>query len=143
MVGAGVADLMILKSSRSAFAGFPRDEYTTLARDRAIACSPRRSPPPGTTRQTDCEFGSLWQLTRQTLLEVFAEHDSQSVQHTLYAMGEAVLDTSRRHLRDPAGDAEQASPADRPHAASASTNRNEIFVATEEPHGLIEATLTR
>ena len=29
-VDAGVADLVILKSSHSAFAGFPRDEYTTL-----------------------------------------------------------------------------------------------------------------
>ena len=31
-----------------------------------------------------------------TLLEAFAEHDSLSVQHTLYAMGQAVLDTSTR-----------------------------------------------
>ena len=34
-------DLLILKSSRSAFAGFPRDEYTTLpeTRDRLLATS--------------------------------------------------------------------------------------------------------
>ena len=39
--GAGVSDLVVLKSSRSAFAGFLRDEYTTLA-DTRIACSRRR-----------------------------------------------------------------------------------------------------
>ena len=30
---------------------------------------------------------------RHTLLETFAEHDSESVQHTLHAMGQAVLDS--------------------------------------------------
>src|SRR5262245_22517952 len=41
MVGAGVSDLVILKSARSAFAGFPRDEYTTLpeSSDRLLATS--------------------------------------------------------------------------------------------------------
>ena len=40
-VDAGVADLVILKSSHSAFAGFPRDEYTTLpeTHDRIFATS--------------------------------------------------------------------------------------------------------
>ena len=33
---------------------------------------------------------------RATLLDVFAEHPSESVQHTLHAMGQAVLDT---HVR--------------------------------------------
>ena len=40
-IDAGLADLVILKSSHSAFAGFPRDEYTTLpeTHDRLLATS--------------------------------------------------------------------------------------------------------
>ena len=43
-------------------------------------------------------------------------HDSLSVQHTLYAMGQVVLDTHRRGLEHHARDAEPASPAGRSHA---------------------------
>jgi urate oxidase len=140
-IGAGVSDLVILKSSRSAFAGFPRDEYTTLpdTHDRLLATSLTAT---WHYRDADLDFGPLWQAVRQTLLEAFAEHDSKSVQHTLYAMGQAVLDTSdevsairlvmpnKHHL-----------PVDLSRFGL--ENRNEIFVATEEPYGLIEATLTR
>ncbi|HTI35909.1 MAG TPA: hypothetical protein VL484_00005, partial [Vicinamibacterales bacterium] len=69
-------------------------------------------------------------------------HESESVQHTLYAMGRAVLDAvvdvrdirivmpNRHHI-----------PVDlRPFGGE---NRNEIFVATSEPFGLIQATLRR
>jgi urate oxidase len=141
MVGAGVSDLMILKSSRSAFAGFPRDEYTTLAetQDRLLATSLT-----GTwryaTERTD--FGRCWHAVRQTLLQAFAEHDSQSVQHTLHAMAQGVLDAhsdvtavrlvmpNKHHLPM------DLTPFGLP-------NRNEIFVPTDEPYGLIEATLVR
>ena len=38
-VDAGIADLVVMKTSRSAFSGFPRDEFTTLAEteDRLLA----------------------------------------------------------------------------------------------------------
>jgi urate oxidase len=140
-VGAGVADLMILKSSRSAFAGFPRDEYTTLpeTRDRLLATSLTAT---WSYRDTDAEFGVRWRTVRQTLIETFAAHHSESVQHTLYAMGQAVLDATpdvtsvrlvmpnKHHL-----------PVD--VAPFGLQHRNEIFVATEEPYGLIEATVVR
>jgi urate oxidase len=141
MIGAGVADLTILKSAGSAFAGFPHDEYTTLPEttDRIFATSLTAT---WHYDDAELEFGPLWQLTRQTLLEVFAEHESLSVQHTLYAMGEAVLERvaeisairlvmpNKHHL-----------PVDL--SPFGLENRNEIFVATDEPYGLIEATLTR
>jgi urate oxidase len=140
-VGGGVADLVILKSAGSAFAGFPRDEYTTLpeTHDRLLATSLT-----ATWQYTDEQvaFGPLFQTVRQTLLEAFAEHESRSVQHTLHAMGQAVLEASeevsairlvmpnKHHL-----------PIDlTPFGLE---NRHEIFVATETPYGLIEATLTR
>ena len=141
IVGAGVSDLLILKSAHSAFAGFPRDAYTTLAetRDRILATSVT-----ATWRydDPDIDFGTAWRGVRQTLLAAFAEHRSESVQHTLHAMGRAVLDSvedvtairlvmpNRHHL-----------PVDlRPFGLE---NRNEIFVPTDEPYGVIEATLTR
>jgi urate oxidase len=141
IVGGGVADLMILKSARSAFDGFSRDEYTTLpeTRDRLLATALTTT---WRYADPDIEFGAAWHAVRATLLDVFAEHRSESVQHTLYAMGQAVLDTiadvtairlvmpNRHHL-----------PIDLSRFGL--ENRNEIFVATEEPHGVIEATLVR
>ena len=140
-VGAGLNDLMVLKSAGSAFAGFPRDEFTTLpeTHDRLLATSMTAT---WQYASVDTDFGPRWHAIKQTLLESFAEHDSQSVQHTLYAMGQAVLDASdevtairlvmpnKHHL-----------PIDLTKFGR--ENRNEIFVATEEPYGLIEATLTR
>lgn len=140
-VGAGINDLMVLKSAGSAFAGFPRDEFTTLpeTHDRLLATSMTAT---WQYASVDTDFGPRWHAIKQTLLESFAEHDSQSVQHTLYAMGQAVLDASdevtvirlvmpnKHHL-----------PIDLTKFGR--ENRNEIFVATEEPYGLIEATLTR
>jgi urate oxidase len=140
-VGGGTRDLLILKTANSAFAGFPRDEYTTLpdADDRLLATSLTST---WQYRDATVNFSACWQAVRQTLLEAFAEHDSASVQHTLYAMGQTVLDSNddvsairlvmpnKHHL-----------PIDL--APLGLQNRNEIFVATEEPYGLIEATLTR
>jgi urate oxidase len=141
MVGAGVADLVILKSAGSGFAGFPRDEYTTLpeTHDRLLATSLT-----ATWQYMDEQvpFGPLYQAVRQTLLETFAEHDSRSVQHTLHAMGQAVLEASEQV------NAIRLVMPNKHHLPVDLTpfgldNRHEIFVATEAPYGLIEATLTR
>lgn len=140
-VTAGIADLVIMKTSHSAFEGYPRDEFTTLpeTKDRLLATSMTTT---WTYAETDVEFGPMYLSVRKTLLEAFAEHDSLSVQHTLYAMGQTVLDSidavksislempNRHHL-----------PVDLTRFGL--ENRNEVFVATEEPHGLIKATLSR
>jgi urate oxidase len=140
-VSAGAADLLILKSAESAFTGFPRDEYTTLAetRDRLLVTSLTAT---WQYRDHSIPFDPTWQTVRQTMLDAFAGHRSESVQHTLHAMGQAVLDTvdavasirlvmpNRHHL-----------PFDLSRFGL--ENRNEIFVATEEPYGLIAATLAR
>ena len=140
-VTAGIADLIIMKTSRSAFADFSRDEFTTLAEttDRLLATALTAT---WQYRETDIEFGPMFRTVRSALLDAFAVHDSLSVQHTLYAMGEVVLSTidsvasislempNRHHL-----------PVDLTRFGM--ENRNEIFVATEEPYGLIKATLSR
>lgn len=140
-VGAGVSDLVILKSAHSTFAGFLRDEYTTLAetRDRLLATAVTAT---WRYRKRDIDFTAAWHAVRTVLLDIFAAHHSESVQHTLYAMAQGVLDRvedvsairlvmpNRHHL-----------PVDLSPFGLA--NRNEIFVATEEPHGLIEGTVVR
>jgi urate oxidase len=140
-VWGGVADLLILKSSRSAFAGFIRDDLTTLPEtdDRILATSLTAN---WEYRNADLDFSLIWGIVRQTLLESFAAHDSASVQHTMYAMGEAVLarveDVVEVHLVMPN---KHHLPVDL--SIFGLENRNEIFVATDEPFGLIEATIAR
>jgi urate oxidase len=140
-IEAGVGDLLILKSSRSAFTGFLRDEFTTLpeTEDRLLATSLSAT---WRYRTGEVQFGPVWRAVRRILLETFAEHDSRSVQHTLHAMGQAVLESIEHiasiHLVMP----------NKHHlvvdlSRFGLENRNEVFVATEEPHGLIEATLVR
>ena len=73
-----------------------------------------------TYRDEEVDFGPGWRAVRAALLEAFANHDSLSVQHTLHAMGQAVLDTIDAVQQHHARDAEPASPADRPDADSAS-----------------------
>ena len=138
---AGITDLIIMKTARSAFADFPRDEFTTLpeTKDRLLATALTAT---WTYNDNDTEFGPMFRTVRSALLDAFALHDSLSVQHTMYAMGETVLATidgvesislempNRHHL-----------PIDLTKFGM--ENRNEIFVATEEPHGLIKATLSR
>jgi len=139
-VVSGLTNLVVLKSTDSAFAGFPRDAYTTLpeASDRILATSVTAS---WRYRSPSADFAARDGI-RAALVETFATHDSQSVQHTLYAMGEAALgacaDLDEITLTLP----------NRHHLLVDLTpfgldNPNEIFVATDQPFGLIEATIRR
>ncbi len=140
-IRAGIEGLDMLKTSKSGFDGFLRDPYTTLKVDRDGILA--------TTIHADwlyegdeVEFSPLWHGVRQTLLETFAEHDSKSLQHTLYAMGEAVLATFDRireiHLSLPNKHFHLVDLA--PFGMD---NPGEVFLPTDEPYGLIEATLRR
>jgi urate oxidase len=141
LITAGIADLIIMKTSHSAFEGYPRDEFTTLpeTKDRLFVTSLTTT---WTYSDTEIEFDAMFRGVRTALLEAFAQHDSLSVQHTLYAMGQVVLDTI-----DAVGSIRLEMP-NRHHVPIDLTkfgmeNRNEVFAATEEPHGLITATLSR
>ncbi len=140
-VEAGVEDLVVMKTTRSAFSGFPRDEYTTLPEtdDRLMA-----------TRVTaiwrygspDLDFDRVFLDVRTTLLESFADHDSPSVQTSIWIMARAILD---RH--DEVEEVRMVLPnlhhwlVDlRPFGLE---NDREIYTPTTEPHGLIEATVRR
>jgi urate oxidase len=141
LVQAGVAGLVVLKTGRSAFANFLKDEYTTLkeTHDRLLSSSINAQ---WIYKSLEQNAKTPWHTVRQTLLDVFAHHDSLSVQHTLYAMGQGVLDRfscieevslsmSNRHCI----------PFDL--TPFHMDNPNEVFVPVDEPSGLIEAVLKR
>jgi urate oxidase len=140
-VESGIDDLRILKTTGSAFEGYPRDRYTTLREtsDRVLASAMRVR---WTYGLTEISYGEIRTRARETMLETFADHESRSVQHTAYAMGDAVLE------RCPEIDAIAFSLPNKHHvlvdlAPFGLDNPNEIFVATEEPYGLIEAVVRR
>jgi urate oxidase len=136
---AGVEDLLVLRSSGSAFAGFDRDRFTTLPEtdDRILAtavaaCWDYRDEP----RE------AVWAAVRDTLLESFTDHHSPSVQFTLNRMGEAVIE------RHPEVERIVLSLPNRHHlpfdvSRFGVEDRGEVFHATTEPYGLIEATVER
>lgn len=141
VVHSGLKGALILKTAQSGFSGFARDRYTTLpeTRDRLLATSLTAE---WTHASVPRAHADEWEAVRRTLLETFAAHDSASVQHTLYAMGESALEAH------PGITEIRLTMPNRHHllvdlAPFGLTNENEIFVATEEPYGLIEATVTR
>jgi len=140
-IESGVEDLIVLKTTKSGFVGFPRDPFTTLPEttDRifstAIKATWRYAKPEAATHE-------VFQRIRETILTIFAEHDSLSVQHTLYAIGEAVLnDFSEIGEISFSLPNIHCLPIDMTRFGQQNDNR--IFVPTDEPYGLIEARLAR
>jgi len=140
-VRAGVADLVVLKSSHSGFEGYRNDIFTTLKEtsDRIFATAIQAN---WLYSRAGLAYGTVWQGIRRTVLETFAGHERRSVQHTMYAMGEAVLasfdDVSEIHFSLPN---KHHIPVDL--GPFGLRNTNEIFLPTVEPYGLIEATFRR
>ncbi len=139
-VHAGIADLTLMKTGKSAFAGFPRDEYTTLpdTDDRIMATKLSAIWRYGGPTDFEAAFIAI----RRTLLDEFAAHESASVQHSIWIIGRAIIDSHPEveevtmtlpNLHHWLAD---LSPFGQP-------NDREIFIATTEPHGLIQATVRR
>jgi len=140
-IEAGIDGLGLLKTSGSGFEGFPRDRYTTLREtaDRIFATDvTARWRYSGFPSSCDNAFDAV----RKALVDAFAAHQSKSVQHTLYAMGDAALSACPEMLEI------DLTMPNRHHllvdlAPFGLENPNEIFVATTEPHGLIRGTIAR
>ena len=140
-VNSGFENLVIMKTSGSAFEGYIQDPLTTLppTKDRLL----------GTVvgahwkyRRADVPFPALRAKIHDILLAEFAGHDSKSVQHTLYVMGKAVLEKVAE-----VEDIELSMPNKHCLLVDLSRfgqdNPNEIFVPIDEPHGNIQARLRR
>jgi urate oxidase len=141
-VRAGIADLVVMKSTRSAFSGFPRDRFTTLkeTEDRIMATKVSAS----WLYEPDAPVGFDPSFTgvRATFLEVMAEHFSVSVQASIWIIGKAILE---RHPE--VAEVSMSLPNLHHWTVDLSPfgieNDREVYVSTTEPHGLIEATIRR
>jgi urate oxidase len=140
-VRSGLENLVIMKTAGSGFEGYIQDSLTTLppTADRLFGTALTAN---WKYAASDLSFAPLRVKIREILLGVFAAHESKSVQHTLHAMGEAVL----------AGVAEvEEIELIMPNihcllvdlSRFGQDNPNEIFVPIDEPHGYIEARFRR
>jgi urate oxidase len=137
----GLDNLVILKTANSGFEGYIKDSLTTLpeTKDRlfgtAVSASWRYV-------SSDLPFDCIRVKLRETMLGTFADHDSKSVQQTLYAMAESALNEIPE-----IDEIELTMPNKHCLLVDLSRfgqdNPNEIFVPTDEPHGLIEARIRR
>lgn len=137
----GIDGLVILKTTKSAFTGYINDKLTTLK--------------PVTDRIFGTRMTATWEYTAGSpdhaqvrarilaaLLKEFAAHNSMSVQHTLFDMGNAALAAAPEIARI------TLSMPNLHHLLAdlspfGQDNPNHIFVPINEPHGTIEATIER
>jgi urate oxidase len=140
-VTSGLENLVVMKTAQSSFQGYIRDSLTTLPAtdDRLLGTTIRAN---WIYTLDDLPFALLRTTIRETMLAVFSGHESKSVQHTLYAMGQAVLERVAE-----VDEIELIMPNLHCLLVDLSrfgqTNPNEIFVPTDEPHGYMEARICR
>jgi urate oxidase len=140
VVRAGAADLVLMKTAKSAFSGFPRDRYTTLAETEDRIMATRLT---GDWRYAgDVDHERSFTAVLETLLDAFAAHESRSVQETIWILGRAILE---RH--DEVDEVHLSLPNLHHWLVDLGRfgleNDAEVFVATSEPFGSIEATVRR
>lgn len=137
----GLDNLVLLKTANSGFEGYIKDSLTTLpeTKDRlfgtAVSAEWRYT-------SENLDFDAVRTTLRETLLRTFANHDSKSVQQTLYAMAQSALEEVAE-----IDEIEITMPNKHCLLVDLSRfgqdNPNEIFVPTDEPHGYIEARVRR
>ena len=141
-VVAGVTGLVVLKTAGSAFEGFLRDRFTTLEEtgERILATEVAARWRYG---GAVADWSKSFETARRTLLGAFANHDdSRSLQHTLYVMGEALLEAC------PEVDEVRMVMPNRHHvpvdlAPYGMSNQGTVFVATDRPFGVIQGEVVR
>jgi urate oxidase len=137
----GVRDLLVLKTTASEWRDFHSDEYRTLkdTRDRIMAT---KVDADWTYNAPDANYPAACIAIDAAILKTFATQHSLGVQQTLLAMAEAALAAS---------DAIDSITFTLPNQHRIPFNlepfglkfENDIFVATDEPFGLITGTITR
>ena len=144
-ITSGLDRLVVLKTAQSGFSGYIKDELTTLPEttDRLFGTALKAEWPYTARAIVDgIDFNKVRRHLREAMLAAFAKHDSLSVQHTLFAMGEAAL--AHTDIID-----QVYILMPNKHnllvdmSRFARDNPNHIFVPTDEPHGTIEAIVRR
>ncbi|KAJ7695785.1 uricase [Mycena rosella] len=165
-VSAGISDLLVLKTTESAFTNFVRDKYTTLKEvdDRILSTSIDLSytfAPIEIAAPTDADVeefpipaelpGSVWDITvprkaRKATLEIFATDNSASVQATLFTMAQRII-SENAHVQSAsyALPNKHYIPVDMSYLGIENLvpSKAEVFMPIAAPSGLITATATR
>lgn len=150
-VRGGMKGLEVLKSTGSSFSGFLRDENTTLPEvdDRIMATTVEAEwvySDGASGSSAQARFGAscndAYDAARKIVLEVFASHQSPSVQSTMFRTGEKLL------AGIPSIDSVAMTMPNQHHilfdlSPFGLDNTNEIFYGTDAPAGVISATVTR
>jgi urate oxidase len=131
----------VLKSTGSEFHGYPRDRNTTLPEttDRILATAVSAQ---WRFDGLDVDWAKSFSDARDAMLAAFADTHSLSLQQTLYAMGEAVIEA-----RPEIAEVRLSLPNKHHFVVDLSkfglANDNEVFYAADRPYGLIEGTVLR
>ncbi len=140
-IRSGVDGLVILKTTNSAFTGYIKDKLTTLkpATDRIFGT---RATAEWDYVSPNSDYGAVRKKVVATLLREFAAHKSMSVQHTLFDMGKAALESAPEIARI------TLTMPNLHHllvdlSPFGQDNPNHIFMPIDEPHGTIKATIER
>jgi len=143
---AGIDDLTVMKTTKSAFSHFDRDQYTTLPEvdDRIMATKVRATwgYAAAAVAAGSIDYGAAWKRATVALMDSLAAHFSPSVQASIWIMAGAMMDPA------PSIDWVRMVLPNLHHwrvdlAPFGLDNPGEVFVATTEPHGLIDATVRR
>ena len=140
-VVSGVTERTLLKTTGSEFWGFPKDRLTTLpeTHDRVLATAVDAR---WRYARADGDWSAARDEVRRLIVETFATKRSLSLQQTLFAMGEAVLEARPEitEIRFEMPNKHHFVVDLQPFGLE---NENEVFYASDRPYGLIEGTVTR
>ena len=137
----GFENMIVLKTTKSSFEGYIKDELTTLkeAADRLLGTSITAS---WTYTAGAADYNGLRHALRESMLKTFAHHDSKSVQQTLFTMAVDALAAVPQLL-------EVTLTMPNIHnilvdlKPFGQDNPNEIFMPISDPSGYIHARVTR
>lgn len=139
-IQSGFSGLPILKTHGSAFEEFTRDKYTTLweAPDRMLATEISTT---WLYAKHSADFNEIWEDVRRIIIETFVDQESHSVQHSLHAMGSAVLAAQEAisEITLSLPNKHHFEVDLRPFGIKS----DEVFFPVNDPHGTIEGTIRR
>jgi urate oxidase len=137
----GIDGFAFMKSTQSGWENYLKDRYTTI--------------PPTADRMCATSMVASWVWTAKpasypvtnarildTMLEVFSTTYSKSVQDSLYRMGEAAL-AAVPEISEISMACPNMHFIPMNLSAFGLDNNNDVFLPTDEPHGLIECTVGR
>lgn len=142
----GLKDLTVMNSTNSEFHGYIKDKYTTLqeAYDRILATkvTSRWAHSAQATGAEDFDWDRSYKQVKRHMLEAFAETYSYSLQQTLNAMAERVLDhcANVNEVRLNLPNKHHFLVDLEPFGLK---NDNEVYYAADRMYGLIEGTIHR